>query len=178
MTADGSRKVRRFIELCDGFGLPIVSFVDEPGFMIGPDAETTATIQYGASAICAVMQARVPWLSVMVRKTYGVAGAAHYGSDATVLAWPSAESGALPLEAGVAVAFRREIAEAPDPDAKRAELEAMLAARRNPFAGAESCSVHDLIDPCDTRRHLCQWLALASPTLDGQLTPGMHTFRP
>lgn len=178
MTATAAQKLGTFVDLCDNFHVPIVSLVDQPGFMIGPDAETTATIQYGTAAICAVMQARVPWLSVMVRKTYGVAGAAHYGAEATVLAWPSAEAGALPLEGGVAVAFRREIAEAPDPDARRAELEAMLAGRRNPFAGAESCSVHDLIDPCDTRRHLCDWLALASPMLDSQLTPAMRSFRP
>lgn len=178
MTAAAAQKLGTFVDLCDNFHLPIVSLVDQPGFMIGPDAETTATIQYGTAAICAVMQARVPWLSVMVRKTYGVAGAAHYGAEATVLAWPSAEAGALPLEGGVAVAFRREIAESADPEAKRAELEAMLAGKRNPYAAAESCGVHDLIDPADTRRHLCEWLQLAWPLLDGQLTPALRTMRP
>jgi len=178
MTAAAAQKLGTFVDLCDNFHLPIVSLVDQPGFMIGPDAETTATIQYGTAAICAVMQARVPWLSVMVRKTYGVAGAAHYGAEATVLAWPSAEAGALPLEGGVAVAFRREIAEADDPEAKRAELEKLLAGRRNPYAAAESCGVHDLIDPAHTRRHLCEWLSLASPLLDAQLSPAQRTMRP
>ena len=69
------------------------------------------------------MQSSVPWASVIVRKAFGVAAAAHFGPGGHVLAWPSAESGALPLEGGVAVAFRREIEAAPDPEAKRRELE-------------------------------------------------------
>ena len=91
MTAEGAQKVRRFVELCDAFGLPIVSFVDEPGFMIGPDAEKAATIRYGMEAMFAVAQTRVPWLAVLVRKAFGVAAGIHLGPVATVLAWPSAE---------------------------------------------------------------------------------------
>ena len=132
MTAQGAQKLRRFVELCDTFHLPIVCFVDEPGFLIGPDAERDATIRHGTAAIFAVMQSSVPWASVIVRKVFGVAGAAHFGPGGHVLAWPSAESGALPLEGGVAVAFRREIEAAPDPEAKRRELEEQLAARRDP----------------------------------------------
>ena len=74
----------------------------------------------------------VPWASVIVRKSFGVAAAAHYGPEAYILAWPSAEIGALPVEGGVAVAFRREIEAAPDPDARRKELEEMLARRQSP----------------------------------------------
>ena len=70
-----------------------------------------------------------PWATVVVRKNYGVAGAAHYGANAYVLGWPSAEMGALPLEGGVAVAFRRQIAAADDPVAERARLEAEMAAK-------------------------------------------------
>ena len=119
MTADGAQKVTRFVDLCDTFHLPIVSLVDEPGFMIGPDAEKAATIRHGTRALFSVMQSSVPWVSVIVRKVFGVAGAAHFGPGGMVFAWPSAESGALPLEGGVAVAFRREIEAAPDPEAKR-----------------------------------------------------------
>ena len=75
MTAEGAQKVRRFAELCDQFHLPVVSFVDEPGFMIGRDAERAGTIRHGTEAIMAVMRTRVPWVSVMVRKSYGVAAA-------------------------------------------------------------------------------------------------------
>ena len=158
MDAEGSQKVSRFVRMCERFHLPVVCFVDEPGFMIGSAAESAGTIRYGVEAINAVMASTVPWMSVLVRKSYGVAAAAHFGPEATVLAWPSAESGALPLEGGVAVAFRREIAAAPDPDAKRAELEEMLAKGRDPFPRAEAFGVHDLIDPRATRPALCEWL--------------------
>lgn len=165
MTADGAQKVQRFIELCETFHLPIVSFVDEPGFMIGPEAEKAATIRYGVNTIVAAMRSRVPWASIIVRKMYGVAGAAHFGRNSTVFSWPSADAGALPIEGGVAVAFRREIAEAADPDAKRAELEEALAKGRTPFPRAEAFGVHDLIDPRNTRPVLCDWLDWVGPLL-------------
>jgi acetyl-CoA carboxylase carboxyltransferase component len=178
MTAHGSQKVRRFVDLCDTFHLPIVSFVDEPGFMIGPDAERAATIRHGTAALFAVQQSSVPWASVIVRKTYGVAAAAHFGPDGLVLSWPSAEGGALPIEGGVAVAFRREIAAAEDPAALRAELEEQFAARRNPFPRAESFGVNDLIDPRQTRRALCDWMEWTEPQLRELLGPRSYTFRP
>ena len=178
MTAQGAQKLRRFVELCDTFHLPIVSLVDEPGFLIGPDAERDATIRHGTAAIFAVMQSSVPWASVIVRKVFGVAGAAHFGPGGHVLAWPSAESGALPLEGGVAVAFRREIEAAPDPEAKRRELEEQLAARRDPYARAESYGVADLIDPRHTRRALCQWIELIQPGLAQLRGPRAYGPRP
>ena len=119
----GGDKVIRLIQLCDTFHLPIVNFVDQPGFMIGPDAERAGTIRYGMAAVAAAVQATVPWASIQVHKGFGVATAAHFGDEAYVLAWPSVESGALPLEGGVAVAFHREIAAAEDPGAKRREIE-------------------------------------------------------
>jgi acetyl-CoA carboxylase carboxyltransferase component len=178
MTANGARKVRRFADLCETFHLPVVALVDEPGFMLGPEAEAAATIRYGTEALFAVVQSTVPWASVIVRKTYGVAAAAHFGPDAHVLAWPSAEGGALPLEGGVAVAFRREIAAAPDPEARRRELEESLAGRRNPFARAEAFGVNDMIDPRDTRLALCQWLEWVQPRLREHVGPRLHAIRP
>jgi len=174
MGAEGAQKIRRFVSLCETFHLPIVSFVDEPGFMIGKASEAAATIRYGVEAITAVVESTVPWISVHVRKAYGVAAAAHFGPYGTVLAWPSAESGALPLEGGVAVAFRREIAEADDPEARRRELEEKLARGRSPFPRAELFGVHDLIDPRRTRPALCEWLAWSEPLLEERLrrTPG------
>ena len=165
MGADGAQKVRRFLELCETFHLPVVCFVDEPGFMIGSASEQAGTIRYGMEAIAANVRTTVPWASVQVRKSYGVAAAAHYGPNAHVLAWPSAESGALPLEGGVAVAFRREIAAAPDPEKRRRELEEELSKGRTPFPRAEWFSVHDLIDPRETRPELCAWLDLCRPLL-------------
>ncbi len=178
MTAAAARKVRRFVELCDSFHLPVVAFVDEPGFMIGSRAEQEATIRFGAEAIFAVVQATVPWASVIVRKSYGVAAAAHFASFATVFAWPSAEGGALPIEGGVAVAFRREIASAPDPDARRRKLEAQFASTRSPFARAESFGVHDLLDPRETRARLCDWAEEIQSALAGHVGPRSYSPRP
>ncbi|HIG02273.1 MAG TPA: propionyl-CoA carboxylase [Myxococcales bacterium] len=166
MTAHGAQKVRRFIELCDRFHLPMVALVDEPGFMIGSASEKAATIRYGVDTICATVRSKVPWVSVIVRKTYGVAAAAHFGPAGEVYAWPSAEGGALPIEGGVAVAFRREIEAAPDPEARRQELEAQFLGRQNPFARAEAFGVHNVIDPRQTRPALCQWIELARPVLE------------
>jgi len=178
MTADGAQKARRFMELCETFTLPIISLVDEPGFMIGSQAEKEATIRHGTSAVLTAAMTTVPWASVMVRRSFGVAQAAHYGPEAYVLAWPSAESGPLPVEGGVAVAFRREIEAAPDPEAKRRELEEALAAKQSPFPRAEALAVHDLIDPRQTRPELCRWLARVQPLLPALLGPSSFSIRP
>ncbi|RIJ14336.1 propionyl-CoA carboxylase [Henriciella mobilis] len=178
MTADGAQKAQRFIELCETFHIPIVAFVDEPGFMIGSKAEQQATIRHGARTVITAAMTTVPWASVMVRRSFGVAQAAHYGPDAYVLAWPSAESGPLPVEGGVAVAFRREIAAAEDPDAKRQELEDMLAARQSPFPRSEALAVHELIDPRETRPMLCKWLDRVQGQLPHLLGPRTFALRP
>jgi acetyl-CoA carboxylase carboxyltransferase component len=178
MTADGAQKARRFMELCETFSLPIVSLVDEPGFMIGTQAERDATIRYGTAAVLTAAMTTVPWASVMVRRSFGVAQAAHYGPEGYVLAWPSAESGPLPVEGGVAVAFRREIEAAPDPEVRRRELEEAFAARQSPFPRAEALGVHDLIDPRQTRPELCRWVERIQPLLPALLGPTAFSVRP
>ena len=178
MTADGAHKARRFMELCETFSLPIVSLVDEPGFMIGSQAEREATIRHGTSAVLTAAMTTVPWVSVMIRRSFGVAQAAHYGPEGYVLAWPSAESGPLPVEGGVAVAFQREIAAAPDPDARRKELEEELAARQSPFPRSEAFGVHDLIDPRHTRQELCRWVDRIQALLPALLGPASFSVRP
>jgi len=178
MTAAGARKTRRFVEFCHTFHLPVINLVDEPGFMIGPDAEREGTVREGAAAVLAVAMATIPWASVIVRKSMGLAAAAHYAPGALILAWPSAESGALPVEGGVAVAFGREIAAAADPAAKRAELEAIFAGRQSPWPRAEALAVHDLIDPRDTRARLCDWIELVQPLLAQRLGPTSFSYRP
>jgi acetyl-CoA carboxylase carboxyltransferase component len=177
MTATGSQKAKRMMELCDTFHIPIVNFLDEPGFMIGPDAENEGTIRYGMSAIAAAVQSTVPWATVAIHKSFGVASAAHYSPNNYKLAWPSWEMGALPVEGGVAVAFHKEIAAAPDPDAKRRELEQSLMANRSPFPMMESFAVHELIDPRETRSRLCKWVDWIEPLLEelkGPVTWGMR----
>ncbi len=178
MTATGAQKVRRFVELCDTFHLPIVSFVDEPGFMIGEKAERAGTIRHGMAAMFAVLQTTVPWFAVILRKAFGVAQGIHLGPSSTVVAWPSAESGALPVEGGVALAYRKEIENAPDPVAKRCELEAEMARAQSIFPRAEEFGVHDLIDPRSTRPRLCEWLDEIQDQLAGRSGPRRYGIRP
>jgi acetyl-CoA carboxylase carboxyltransferase component len=92
ITADGSQKVRRFIQTCETFNLPIIIFVDEPGFMIGSEAEKVRTIRHGTDLVLTVAECQVLWASIVVRKSFGVAAVAHYRHDSYVLAWPSAQS--------------------------------------------------------------------------------------
>ncbi|WP_315832389.1 acyl-CoA carboxylase subunit beta [Bradyrhizobium prioriisuperbiae] len=178
LTAAGAQKLRRFVDLCQTFHLPIVTLVDEPGFMIGPEAERDATIRHGASALISVALSTVPWATILVRKSMGLANYAHMPSGAYVLAWPSAESGALPVEGGVALAFRHEIAASPDPVARRTELEDQFAALQSPFRQAETFSVHDLIHPRETRARLTDWIELVQAQLKLQLGPPQFSFRP
>ena len=178
MTAEAAQKYRRFVEMCDTFHVPIVNFVDQPGFMIGPESERAGTIRYGMAAVSAAVQATVPWASIQVHKGFGVATAAHYSEDCYVLAWPSVETGALPLEGGVAVAFHREISAAENPDAKRRELEDSLRTARSPFPRAESFAVHELIDPRETRPMLCRWVEWIQPQLEQLTGPVRFGIRP
>ena len=178
MTAEAAQKYRRFVEMCDTFHLPIVNLIDQPGFMIGPESEAAGTIRYGMAAVAAAAQSTVPWAVIQVHKGFGVATAAHYAPGAYILAWPSVESGPLPVEGGVAVAFHREIAAAPDPDAKRRELEDRLREARSPFPRAESFAVHELIDPRETRPVLCEWIEWIQPQLDTLLGPTHFPARP
>jgi len=178
MTADGAQKLRRFVELCDNFHLPIVSLMDEPGFMIGTEAEKAGTIRYGMEVLYAVNQTIVPWYSVIVRKSFGVAAGIHLGPNGIVVAWPSAQSGSMPLEGGVALAYGKEIAAADDPDARREELEAEYAAAQSVFPRAEDFGVHDLIDPLETRARLCEWAEEVQTELATQLGPRSYTSRP
>ena len=178
MTVEAAQKYRRFVEMCDTFHVPVVNLVDQPGFMIGPAAERAGTIRFGMAAVAAAAQATIPWAVVQVHKGFGVATAAHYAPGAYVLSWPSAETGALPLEGGVAVAFHREIGAAPDPAAKRKELEDQLRSARSPFPAAESFAVHELIDPRETRPYLCRWADWIQPQLDALKGPTRFAMRP
>ena len=105
----------------------------------------------------------------MVRKSFGVAAAAHYGPNGYVLAWPSAESGPLPLEGGVAVAFKKEISEAKNPEEKRKEIEESMSKLQDPFPRAESFSVHEIIDTRETLKYLSHWNERIQPQLRAKL---------
>ncbi len=178
MTSSAAQKLRKFVDFCNSFHLPVLSFVDEPGFMIGPDSESAGTIRFGTEAISAVMQSRVPWASIQVNKAFGVAAQAHFGPQAYVLSWPSAKTGALPVEGGVAVAFSREIAASPNPEQRQRELEDLLATSQSPFPKSEGFSVHELVDPRETRPKLAAWLDLAIGSQTEPAKPFFATMRP
>ena len=151
--AEAAEKMERFVDLCDTFHLPLVNFVDNPGFLVGTEAEKRGTIRKGVRALGAVYQATIPWCSIIVRKAYGVAGAGHsnHTRGSIRYAWPSGEWGSLPIEGGVEAAYKRVIAASDDPDATRSELEERLASLRDPLLTAESFGVEELIDPRETR---------------------------
>ncbi|MGZ8647464.1 MAG: carboxyl transferase domain-containing protein, partial [Solirubrobacteraceae bacterium] len=159
LTADASEKLTRFVDLCDQFRLPLVNFVDQPGFVIGTEAERRGTIRRGTRAMYSVYQASVPGVAVLLRKVFGVAGAAHGDHSRLNLryAWPSGDWGSLPIEGGIEAAYRRDLEAAEDPVALRAEIEDRLNAVRSPFRTAERFGVEEIIDPRDTRRLLCDW---------------------
>jgi len=180
LTAAASDKLARFVDFADTFHLPVVNFVDQPGFVIGVEAERAGTIRRGARALAAVYQARVPWVSILVRKVFGVAGAAHGNAQALNLryAWPSGDWGSLPLEGGVQAAYRRELEAADDPAGLEAEITARLDALRSPFRTAEAFGVEKIIDPADTRRLLCEWAPDAHRVAATQLGPPARGPRP
>ncbi len=180
LDAPGSEKLTRFVDLCDTFHLPVVNFVDQPGFLIGTAAERAGTVRYGARALAAIYQATVPWVSVIIRRVFGVAGAAHGNAQGLNLryAWPSGDWGSLPIEGGVQAAYRRDIESAPDPAARRREIEEMLHELRSPFRTAEAFGIEEIIDPRDTRPLLCEWVSTAYDIIPTQLGPRGRGCRP
>lgn len=175
-----SEKMLRLVDLCDTFHVPVVNFVDNPGFLIGPDAEKAGTVRFGARALMAVHQATIPWVSILMRRVYGVAGAAH-GNVARLnlrYAWPSGDWGSLPIEGGVMAAYRREIEGADDPAARQKEIEDRLEKFRSPFRTAAAFGIEEIIDPRDTRPLLCDWAEMAYDILPTDLGPKQRTVRP
>ncbi|WP_339824889.1 carboxyl transferase domain-containing protein [uncultured Parasphingorhabdus sp.] len=161
--AKSSEKVERFVKLAGQFHLPVVHLVDNPGFMIGGEAERTGTIRYGVQAMNAVYKATVPWASVIVRRAYGIAGSAMSNAENFQyrFAWPSGDWGSLPIAGGLEVAYKSDIESAEDPAARLAEIKAKLDKVTSPFRTAEQFSVEDIIDPRETRPLLCEFADLA-----------------
>ncbi len=173
-TAKSSEKLTRFVDLAGSFHLPVVHLVDIPGFQIGLEAEQAATLRLGVRAMAAIYQASVPWCSVILRRAFGVAGASHQatGRFNTRFAWPSAEWGSLPIAGGLEAAYRSELDAAPDREARLAEIETRLKALTSPLRSAEAFLIEEIIDPRQTRMHLCEFANLAYPIT----RPGASNF--
>jgi acetyl-CoA carboxylase carboxyltransferase component len=159
-----SEKAARFVRTCDAFNIPLISFVDVPGFMPGTDQEFHGIIRHGAKLLYAFCEATVPRIQIITRKAYGgayvVMNSKSIGAD-LAYAWPSAELAVMGASGAVEIVHRRELQAADDPAARRAELIEEYQERYiNPYLAAERGIVDDVIDPAETRRKLVQAIAV------------------
>jgi propionyl-CoA carboxylase beta chain len=167
-TADVCRKAIKHVDLAQTFHLPVVHFVDCPGFAVGVKHERSGVVKLGVQAMAAVYQARVPWCSIVVRAAYGLAGSAMMNPTRLKYryCWPSGDWGSLPMEGGIEAAYKREIEAHAEPERRLAEIRAWAEALRSPFRTAEAFYAEEIIDPRDTRPLLCEWAALAQRNTD------------
>jgi propionyl-CoA carboxylase beta chain len=157
---DASEKAARFVRTCDAFNVPVLTFVDVPGFLPGTSQEWQGIIRRGAKLIYAYAEATVPKVTVITRKAYGgaydVMGSKHLRSDVS-LAWPTAEIAVMGAQGAVNILYRRELAEAEDPDRRRAELIADYTDHfANPYIAAERGYVDAVVPPSHTRREVAR----------------------
>lgn len=152
-TADACDKVVRHFDLADTFHLPIVHFVDCPGFAVGAKHEKAGVTRKGVRAMAAVYQVQTPILPVVIRKAYGLAGSAMFNPTRTRwrYCWPSGDWGSLPMAGGIEAAYKRQIEGSADPEAELKELYRKFEAMRSPFRTAEAFIAEEIIDPRDTR---------------------------
>jgi propionyl-CoA carboxylase beta chain len=148
-------KISRFVRFCDAFNLPIVTFIDSPGFLPGVSQEHSGIIRHGAKVLYAYSEANVPKISVVTRKAYGgayvVMSSKYLGTD-MYYAWPSAEIAVMGAEGATNILYRKELAKAEDPKAERERLEAEYREKLlNPYAAARAGYVDDVIEPAETR---------------------------
>lgn len=161
---ESSEKAARFVRTCDAFNVPLVTFVDVPGFLPGVDQEYGGIIRHGAKLLYAYCESTVPRIQVITRKAYGgayvVMNSKSIGAD-LAYAWPSAELAVMGPQGAVEIVYRRELQDADDPDARRAELVEEYTERfANPYVAAERGFVDDVIDPAETRPKLIAGLEM------------------
>ncbi|HEU4721178.1 MAG TPA: carboxyl transferase domain-containing protein [Gemmatimonadaceae bacterium] len=165
LDADGSDKAARFMQLCDAFGLPLLSLVDTPGFMVGPESEKTATVRHTSRMFLTAATLTVPLLCVIVRRAFGLGAQAMAGGSlhapAITLAWPSGELGAMGVEGAVRLALRGELAAIEDEAEREQRVKDLVAAVRAQSTALNAATyfeLDDVIDPADTRARLTQTL--------------------
>lgn len=169
LTADASDKAARFLQLCDAFGIPVVSLVDTPGIMGGPDAERTAVLRHSARVLAAAARLQVPLIGVVLRRGYGLGAQAMLGGSTQepllTVAWPSAHMGPMGLEGAVRLSLRKQLAELDDPAAAEQLVREATAAYRERVTGfnvARAFEIDDVIDPAETRSVIAATLAAAA----------------
>jgi acetyl-CoA carboxylase carboxyltransferase component len=183
LTADGCDKLKRHIDVCDLFHLPIINLIDNPGFAVGLEHERTGAIRKGGEWMIAFAQAQTPIFTVIMRRSFGVAGnnfATPRSGVSARVAWPAADVGGIPPEGGIEAAYKRQLAEAADPAALRAEINARIESARGPVGPLNRFQMEEMIDPRDTRRWICEWIETAWKivTQPARLAPRPLGFRP
>ncbi len=166
--ADAADKAARFMQLCDAHALPLVSLIDTPGFMVGPEIETRGQVRHVSRMFVVAAQLRVPVAAIVLRKAYGLgamamAGGGLHAPMATV-AWPSGEFGAMGLEGAVELGYRKELAAAPEGAERDALRERLVAAQYDKGKAipmAATLEIDAVIDPADSRRWLVSTLESA-----------------
>ena len=163
---EASEKASRFVRFCDAFNIPILTFVDVPGFLPGTNQEYNGIIRHGAKLLYAYAEATVPRMTVITRKAYGgaylVMNSKHLRSD-VAFAWPTAEIAVMGAEGAVNVVFRKEIEKAADPSRKKQELIREYREKfSTPYAAAERGFIDDVIEPAETRARLIKALRMLS----------------
>ena len=173
-------KVIRFLQLCDTFHIPLIYFADEPGFMSSPDQQRQGILRAGAKILCTTLRTQMPWITIIIRQLYGVAGQCHERPTGMFkrVAWPSAHWGSMHISGGVSAAYRRVIAEADDPAAEQKKIEARLNALASPFRTAEAFNIEEIMDPRDTRPMVCQFVEMAQAITQTQLGPTSTPYMP
>jgi acetyl/propionyl-CoA carboxylase alpha subunit/acetyl-CoA carboxylase carboxyltransferase component len=183
LTADGCDKLTRHLDLCDLFHVPVLNLIDNPGFAVGLEHEIAGTIRKGAEWMVAFAQVSVPIFTVVMRRSFGVAGnnyATPRSKPSVRVVWPAADVGGIPPEGGIEAAYKRQLAEAEDPVALRAELNARIESARGPVGPLSKFQMEEMIDPRDTRRYICEWVETAYKMVSqpGRLVPRALQFRP
>jgi acetyl-CoA carboxylase carboxyltransferase component len=161
---ESSEKAARFVRTCDAFNIPLITFVDVPGFLPGVDQEYGGIIRHGAKLLYAYCEATVPRIQVITRKAYGgayvVMNSKSIGAD-LAYAWPTAELAVMGPQGAVEIVYRRELQQAANPAERRKELVAEYGAKyANPYAAAERGYIDDVIDPAETRSKLISGLKM------------------
>ncbi len=168
ITADAGDKAARFLQLCDAHGLPVISLVDTPGMMVGPEAERTGLVRHTSRLLVAGASLRTPLIGIVLRRAYGLGAQAMLGGSTheplMTLAWPSAHLGAMGLEGAVRLALRRELEAVEDEAERERQVRELTAAARERAAAlnvARYFELDDVIDPAETRGIVAQLLAAA-----------------
>ena len=176
ITAAASDKAARFLQLCDSFGLPVISLVDTPGFMVGPDHEATALVRRASRLLVAGAALTVPLIAVVLRRGYGLGAQAMTGGSLheplLTVAWPGAHLGPMGLEGAVRLAMRKELEAIEDDDEREQHVREVTAvAQENAKAinAAQLFELDDVIDPAETRGLIAATLqAAGTPTGSGR----------